>query len=436
MTTLRRALKAPFKGASIKALAALLCAALVLCVAQPALAAPHGGGGGGHAGGGGGHGAAHGTAHPVGGGHYVGPYRGFGGRGFGGRGFGGRGFFPGRGFGFYGFPGFGFGLGLGLGFAWDYPWAWGPGYYGYWGGYPGYGYDWPYYYGYQTPPAGDDGGYNPGGEDGAPSANPPQAAPARPGPRDGRAAMGAINLDLSPADAQVYLNGEYVGHVRDFGGWSHGYLWLEKGTYDIVFYRDGYKTLARQVTIYPGLIITWDDKMEHGQAIRPEDLPTKTHERRDARIQFESDRAAQIDAQQAAAAQEPPPYNPPAAAPDSGGGWRSRVDSDRNGASQPQGYARPAPAPAPQQVAGDTVDTLSHLHLKIEPADASVYLDGRFVGTGSDLAANDEGLVVAPGRHKLAVVRPGRMAKERSFTATAGNDVNLTVALAAVQAAP
>jgi len=54
-----------------------------------------------------------------------------------------------------------------------------------------------------------------------------------------------------------------------------------KGTYDVAFYLDGYKTVARQISIYPGNVIDIDDRMESGPSVRPEDLATKTHERRD-----------------------------------------------------------------------------------------------------------------------------------------------------------
>ena len=48
------------------------------------------------------------------------------------------------------------------------------------------------------------------------------------------------------------------------------------------------------------------------------------------------------------------------------------------------------------------------VRLEIEPDDASVYLDGRFLGTGRELARLRSGLIVDPGEHMLEVVRPGR----------------------------
>ncbi|HEY6324420.1 MAG TPA: PEGA domain-containing protein [Thermoanaerobaculia bacterium] len=440
MTTLRRALPGLYRRESILALATLVTLAM-LFAGQPALAMSHGGGGGGgHSGGGGGHasggshsGGAHmssrgpsvgsGMAHPIGGGRFFGPSRGFGG-GFGGGGrFFGRDRFFGGGF----FP-FGFGLGLGLGFAWDYPWGWGPGFYGYWG--PSwYGYNPGYYPGYGYGGYGNDGygdGYSPGY--GAPG-------PRSRGERGERGEMGALDVAISPSDAEVYLNGEYIGRARDYSGWGRGYLWLEKGTYDIVFYKDGYRTLARQVSIYPGLVIKWDDKLEHGQAVRPEDLGTKSHERRDSRLQFERDRAEQLDRQQQM--QEPPPYQgQQGQAPENNGGWndnwRDRVNRDRgdrndNGAA-PQRNVQPAPAPGPARAAV-TSDQYGRLRIKVEPDDASVYLDGRFVGTGSDLAGNEAGLLLSPGHHRVSVVRPGHRAEERDLDAVLGKDIDLTVTL-------
>ena len=47
------------------------------------------------------------------------------------------------------------------------------------------------------------------------------------------------------------------------------------------------------------------------------------------------------------------------------------------------------------------------LMLHVEPNDASVYLDGRFIGTGEELSRLRSGLIVDVGSHRLEVVRPG-----------------------------
>jgi len=150
----------------------------------------------------------------------------------------------------------------------------------------------------------------------------------------------------------------------------------------------------------------------------------------------ERDRAEQIDRQQQM--QEPPPYQGqqgPQGPQDSGGwngNWRDRVNRDRgdrgdNGAA-PQRNVQPAPAPGPARAAV-TSDQYGRLRMKVEPDDASVYLDGRFVGTGGDLAGNEAGLLLSPGHHRVSVVRPGHRAEERDLDAVLGKDVDLTVTL-------
>ncbi len=263
-----------------------------------------------------------------------------------------------------------------------------PGYYPYWGwGWGGWNWwwwdNWGYYYPYYPPAYTHYDGYS------------------RVYPNDDYGEMGALDLDVSPEKAQVYVNGQRMGICDDFDGWPD-YLWLRKGTYDIVFYMPGFKTIAQQVTVVPGMVIDFNDKMEPGQAVRPEDLPAKTHERRDERLR--QDRETELEAQR----QAPPPD------------WRERAPrplEESEGTAPPRGAvqdARRAPA---------------HLHLDIVPADASVYLDGRFVGTGDDLEAMRPGLIIDSGDHKLEVARPGRKTATQTFSAKPGEDVSLSVSL-------
>jgi hypothetical protein len=350
---------------------------------------------GGHSGGGGG------SAHSTGGGSHSGGSHSGGGRTAhgtsshsGGRQPGRGGFHGGRGFsrgGHFYYP-YGFGFGFWPGFYWD---SW---------------YGDPYYYGYY----GDGGGYYDRGD------------ADRGGDYD-RSEMGALDLDVSPGRTHVFVNGEDLGIVDRYDGWP-GYLWLPEGTYDIAFYLPGYKTIARQMTIYPGSVVDIDDRMEKGESVRPEDLATKTHDRRDERLRFERQRQQQLDRQ-------------------NGGGddqdWRDRVrhdrmmkDKDDDQGGQPgdngdnnRGDNRGDDHDHGHAMRGDSAQ--SHLRLSVEPRDASVYLDGQFVGTGTDLSLLHAGLPVAPGSHKLAVVRPGRKAVERTFDVKSGGDVELEIALEA-----
>jgi hypothetical protein len=223
----------------------------------------------------------------------------------------------------------------------------------------------------------------------------------------GRDEVGALDLDISPGRTQVYLDGQYIGTVDQYDGFPT-YLWLDKGTYDIVFYLDGYKTLARQVSVYPGSVIDMDDRLEPGQSTRPEDLVSKSHERRDERIRIEQERRERID-------RGGDPYD------EDDQGWRDRV--------RRSGEDRRDRGEEVEIEDQDSRSNQARLRLEIEPDDASVYLDGKFVGTAQDLATLRRGLLVEPGKHTLSVVRPGREGVEREFEVDPGEDFSLDIEL-------
>lgn len=244
---------------------------------------------------------------------------------------------------------------LGWGPYWGATWS------GYWGGY------WsPYWYG---PGIGYAAVYPRGGE-----------------------RYGALDTDVSPERAEVWIDGRKVGRADDFDGFPT-YLWLDKGTYDIVFYLPGYKTIARQYSIYPGLVIDVEDRMEAGEAVHPLDLETKTHERRDERLRRDRERIE-------------------SAAPE----W-----SEAPGAEPEWLDARREPG---------------RLRVTVTPDDASVYLDGRFVGTGADLGRLRAGLLVDGGAHTLEIVRPGFLSERREVEVEGGEETPLRIVLEEMSEAP
>ncbi len=240
-------------------------------------------------------------------------------------------------------------------------WGWGWGGWGVWG--PGWWYD-PYPYGYAYP-----WGYGAGWGSRA-------YVPGAGGQ------LGALDLDVSPERAEVWVDGERVGICDDYDGFPD-YLYLEKGTYDVAFYMPGYKTLAMQITVRPGVLVDVENRMERGEAVLPSDLGPSTHVQRDLRL--ERDREAQEEARRAE---------------------RSVPQESLDARAEP-----------------------GRLRVAVSPGDASVYLDGRFLGTGSDLAALRAGLLVDAGEHMLEVVRPGYRAENRTLSIQAGEQSEIDVAL-------
>ncbi len=227
----------------------------------------------------------------------------------------------------------------------------------------------------------------------------------------GRGEVGALDLDVYPDRTEVYVDDQYVGKVDAFDGWPR-YLWLPKGTYDVVLYLDGFKTVARQITVYPGSVIGIDDRLVPGESVRPEDLASKSHERRDERLRYEGERRERLERGEPGDEDED---------------WRDRVRRER-GYRRDDGRYEDHDDDEDVELE-DESPRQGRLRLDVEPEDASVYLDGRFVGTGTELALMRGGLPLAPGEHRLSVVRPGRKAEERHFQVEAGEEVELEVQL-------
>jgi hypothetical protein len=127
---------------------------------------------------------------------------------------------------------YGYGFGLGY-FAYD-PFLFG-GYGSYSGayGYGGYGYD-PY----QAPGG---GGY--GGSSGS-----------------GYRGVGSLRLKVKPADAQVYVDGYFMGVVDSFDG-SFQKLTVEEGAHKVEVRSEGYTPVQFDVMVIPGETITYKGEL-------------------------------------------------------------------------------------------------------------------------------------------------------------------------------
>jgi PEGA domain-containing protein len=246
---------------------------VVLALAPLPVAAQHGGGGGGHGGSGGGHAGAA-VGHASGGGtRSVGPaaragvtvgrgapvprgsyraggpnYRGYGGFGYGYGRYGGFGYALGAPY--YAFrPQFALGFGLFAGYPVDYPyWAF-PDPYVY-----GYSYDGPY-------------GWNYSGDYAAPAAGPdaviaaPGSETAQPGQGPAQGQYGGLSFQITPATAQVYVDGVYVGTVGQFSATTQP-LTLTPQRHHIELRADGYQAMTFDVDVAPGQVIPYQGTMQ------------------------------------------------------------------------------------------------------------------------------------------------------------------------------
>ena len=117
--------------------------------------------------------------------------------------------------------------------------------FGVWCGYP-IPYPWVYLGGYQPTVFGDypDGSYQP-----------------LPGSSASTSTAGGASFDIQPADANLFVDGQYVGVVGTFGPSSEP-LTLEPGQHRIAIQRDGYRPMEWDVTIEAGQVIPYRGALE------------------------------------------------------------------------------------------------------------------------------------------------------------------------------
>ena len=189
--------------------------------------------------------------------------------------------------------------------------------------------------------------------------------------------LGALDLNVKPKKAEVWVDGQLIGPSGKFDGFP-GYLWLERGRHELVFYHPGFSTEVREVRVLQGAVVKLNLRLQAGESIAPGEMASSR----------EGD----------AAVKEQSRGNQP--------------DDGRSARAYGRGSVEPG-----------------RLHLAVEPADASVYLDGRFLGTAKELSALHSGLLVQEGSHTLEVVRPGYRAERLELTVDAEEEAEIAVIL-------
>ena len=192
----------------------------------------------------------------------------------------------------------------------------------------------------------------------------------------------AVETDVSPKRAEVFVDGEYRGEARDFNGkWDR--LLLAPGHRTVEFRDEGYQTLSLTLDIQPGAYYRIDERLARGEGLdaRSIQAPSATEA---------PDTTARHDAEPA---------------------FRAEIEaSDADGARSP---------------------ALRRGLLRIEagPADAMVYLDGEFLASAGELARLHGALPVAVGSHVIEVVRPGFAPERREVDVQGDGTVVVRMAL-------
>jgi hypothetical protein len=191
----------------------------------------------------------------------------------------------------------------------------------------------------------------------------------------------AVQLKVTPRDAEVFVDGYLVGIVDDYDG-NFQRLPLPPGEHEIVLYREGYRTVRQKILLTPGATYRVKHAMEPlGAGETAEPRPT------------------------------PPPLPPPEPP-----GARRGPDA----VFGPPG-ARRAPPASPSTA---NVGTLS---VRVQPADAEVWVDGeRWQWPGDEPRLVVE---VNEGRHRVEVTRDGFETFSTEVDVRRGETTSLNVSL-------
>jgi len=272
------------------------------------------------------------------------------------------------------------------GYGWGYPYyGFGYGYPGYAYGYPGYAYGYPSYYDYY--------GY------------------------------GEVKLDVHPKDAQVFVDGDYVGTVDEFNSW-YQHMNVEPGKHRVVIRSQGYQPYTMDLRVLPGQTYKIKQQMQPGNDAIPENemrLPESEYRKysyRDQNRYQDQDRNQGNRDQDDRDREYDRRYPPP---PDQQPQDRDDDQYDRNiEPQQPQqpygtdgnhgtaygtdgGYGTDGQQESYQPNSpGKTMMTF-----QVEPKDATIYIDGDYYGSVDGQNNNEIQVLLADGSHRLEVVRPG-----------------------------
>jgi hypothetical protein len=208
---------------------------------------------------------------------------------------------------------------------------------------------------------------------------------------------GALDLNIKPKRAEVWVDREYLGSVDSYDGFPR-YLWLQPGEHHLVVYLDGHETFARKVTLRRGEILAIRYELREGVARQPEEVFATLEPER-----------PESDSREARA--ERPERREPLPDPQA---RRPREDWRDRGAARVEVDQRAEPG---------------RLRLRVVPEDAVVYLDGRLLGSGAEIGRLHSDLLVDAGAHRLEATRPGYRAWEREIEVAEGEELVVRVEL-------
>ncbi len=88
------------------------------------------------------------------------------------------------------------------------------------------------------------------------------------------AGVGAVEMDVKPNRAEVWVDGKYVAEARDLDG-DPSFLWLPEGSHQIAVVKGGYETFEKQIDVRRGTQKELSIRLEKGESKAPTRAPSE-----------------------------------------------------------------------------------------------------------------------------------------------------------------
>jgi hypothetical protein len=88
------------------------------------------------------------------------------------------------------------------------------------------------------------------------------------------AGLGAVDLDVKPGKAEVWVDGKYVAQARDLDGYP-SFLWLPEGVHRVVIYKSGYLRFEQDIDVQRGIRKELEVRLAEGESEPPGPTPAE-----------------------------------------------------------------------------------------------------------------------------------------------------------------
>ena len=86
------------------------------------------------------------------------------------------------------------------------------------------------------------------------------------------AGFGAVDLNVKPNRADVWVDGKYVGEARDLDGYP-SFLWLAEGEHRVAVHKGGYLVFDEKINVQRGMKTEIKLKLQPGDSPPPGTKP-------------------------------------------------------------------------------------------------------------------------------------------------------------------